>query len=145
MKLNEYIENQQKQIKKQTSEELRNNINLSIEKETFKEKVEQAQFKFSKDLISLARSQVFEFKELERIVDEYKKSQEFEINIYSQPMPEQYFINLKADFHLNKEGVYFNIFSSGYDKNLEEKYFSFEEFKKLDFEEFLVDCLNEFD
>ena len=146
MNLNEYISNQQKKINEAEETEKRDRINLSIKKEKFNENCDNAFFKLTKNIVALSKSGTFESKEEIFENTEFTKSKRFEINIYIQQMPAQYYINLTAKYQEdeNNQNLTFSVYSSGYNKTIDKK-FTFEEFEKSDFEELLVKCLNEFE
>ena len=116
MNLNEYISNQQKKINEAEETEKRDRINLSIKKEKFNENCDNAFFKLTKNIVALSKSGTFESKEEIFENTEFTKSKRFEINIYIQQMPAQYYINLTAKYQEdeNNQNLTFSVYSSGY-------------------------------
>lgn len=147
MKLNDYVENKRvTQVEDQIDYQnnlLSQKFELIDFEKNFKNLVVNG---LISELQSISKtSNDFDFKILNKEINDYPYKYKCEFNIWIELQAAQYYLYVDADPNKSLNSIWISVESSGYQRKLDEKEIEFENLIQLNFEEYLIDCVLEFE
>ena len=99
---------------------------------------------FISELQLLSKTSNFDFEILEKNIEEHPYKYYCEFNIWVELQPAQYYLYVNADPKESLNSIKISVESSGYQRKLDERELEFEILKKICFEEYLIELVQEF-
>lgn len=144
-KLTDYISEETKKSSDLLDQKLQKSINESLLEESYKENFIKFVYENLRFQILKLKSKDVIINETELKIDEEPFLLKYEILLTINDNEAQYFLELSGNSWINEKVFALKIESSGLQKSLPEKEILFDDVIKLNFEDYLVNLLQEFD